>query len=172
MNAGRDPVERLLDVVVYVPIGAVVAVGGLVRSVAERVPAPPVDALRRLAPPGFDRSRDDGVPGAGADGSSLRDRVCTAVAMARGLIAAGTAPDEPVAAPAEPEHDVRVDDRPVVDVPVAGELAIEGYDHLAARQVVDRLEGLTDVELDAVERYESTHRRRRTVLGKIDQLRS
>lgn len=171
MNAGRDPVERLLDVVVYVPIGAAVAVGGLVRSVAERVPAPPVDALRRLAPPGLGRSRDDGGPDAGAGGPSLRERFCTAVAMARGLIAAGTAPEEPVAAQPEPEHDVPVEPA-VVDVPEAGELAIEGYDHLAARQVVDRLDGLTSIELDALERYESAHRRRRTVLGKIEQLRS
>lgn len=164
MSSGRDPVERVLDVVVFAPIGAAVAVGGLVRSVAERLPVPPLDALRRVA------------PGTGAGGpiderlSALKDRVCNAVAMVRGVVAASAA--EPVTSPPpSPAADVEVA-RPAVDVPDVGDLAIEGYDHLAAQQVVDRLEALTDEQLDAVERYESAHRRRRTVLGKIDQLRS
>lgn len=171
MNARRDPVERVLDVVVYVPIGAAAAVGGFVRSVAERMPTAPVDALRRLAPPGLGRIRHVAPPEAGIGPRALRDRVCAAVAMARGAIAASAAPDEPISAEPQPGGDLRVDD-PVVDVPHVGELAIEGYDHLAARQVVDRLDGLTTVELGAVERYEAAHRRRRTVLGKIEQLRS
>lgn len=49
-------------------------------------------------------------------------------------------------------------------------LPIEGYDHLAARQVVDRLDSLTPAELREVERYERGNRHRRTVLGKIEQL--
>ena len=49
-------------------------------------------------------------------------------------------------------------------------LAIPGYDALSASQVVERLAGLSGEELDAVREYEAGHRRRRTILGKIEQL--
>src|SRR5262249_11733236 len=49
----------------------------------------------------------------------------------------------------------------------ADSMPIEGYDSLAASQVVLRLGSLTSAELDAIEQYESTHRARRTILGKI-----
>jgi hypothetical protein len=49
-------------------------------------------------------------------------------------------------------------------------LAIPGYDALSASQVVERLAGLSGDELAAVRDYEAGHRRRRTVLGKIEQL--
>jgi hypothetical protein len=56
--------------------------------------------------------------------------------------------------------------------PDAADLAIPGYDSLSASQVVSRLGALSLEELTAVADYESSHRRRRTVLGKIDQLRA
>jgi hypothetical protein len=54
----------------------------------------------------------------------------------------------------------------------APELAIPEYDQLSASQVVERLEGLTSGELDAVREYEQAHRGRNTILGKISQLNS
>jgi hypothetical protein len=55
---------------------------------------------------------------------------------------------------------------------VAPTLAIPGYDQLSASQVVERLDGLTPGELDAVREYEVAHRGRNTILGKITQLTS
>jgi hypothetical protein len=49
-------------------------------------------------------------------------------------------------------------------------LPIPGYDALSASQVVERLVGLAPDELDAVHDYEASHRQRRTILGKIEQL--
>jgi hypothetical protein len=49
-------------------------------------------------------------------------------------------------------------------------LPIPGYDALSASQVVERLIGLAPDELDAVHAYEASHRQRRTILGKIEQL--
>ena len=43
-------------------------------------------------------------------------------------------------------------------------------DSLAASQVIPRLEGLGPAELDAVRRYETEHRGRKTILGKVTQL--
>lgn len=52
----------------------------------------------------------------------------------------------------------------------APSLAIPAYDTLSASQVVEHLVGLAGDELEAVRAYESSHRNRRTILGKIDQL--
>ena len=56
------------------------------------------------------------------------------------------------------------------DVPSADALPIPDYDELSASQVVERLEGLDRESLDAIRRYESEHRGRNTILGKIAQL--
>jgi hypothetical protein len=61
---------------------------------------------------------------------------------------------------------------PSADAPSSGELPIPGYDSLSASQVVERLTGLVGSELDAVRAYEASHRNRRTILGKIEQLAS
>ena len=49
-------------------------------------------------------------------------------------------------------------------------LAIADYDALAASQVIPRLNGLGADEMEAVRRYESGHRARKTILGRIAQL--
>jgi hypothetical protein len=54
--------------------------------------------------------------------------------------------------------------------PNSAGLPIPGYDALSASQVVARLTGLAPEELDAVHAYEASHRKRRTILGKIEQL--
>jgi hypothetical protein len=56
--------------------------------------------------------------------------------------------------------------------PKVSELPIPGYDALSASQVVERLAGLSHPELDAVAAYEASHRNRRTILGKVEQLSS
>jgi hypothetical protein len=52
------------------------------------------------------------------------------------------------------------------------DLAIPGYDSLSASQVVQRLEGLSREELEDVNRHEQAHRHRRTILNRVDQLLS
>lgn len=54
--------------------------------------------------------------------------------------------------------------------PSAEGLAIPGYESLSASQVVQRLGGLSEAELLAIEAYEQAKRARKTVLGKIDKL--
>ena len=56
------------------------------------------------------------------------------------------------------------------DLASSAGLPIPGYDALSASQVVERLMGLSRDELDAVHAYEASHRQRRTILGKIEQL--
>jgi hypothetical protein len=51
-------------------------------------------------------------------------------------------------------------------------LPIEGYDALAASQIVARLGGLGQRELELVQGYEAAHRGRRTILHRTGQLLS
>lgn len=57
-------------------------------------------------------------------------------------------------------------DNPSADLP------IDDYDNLAASQVVARLDRLDADDLGVIEAFESANRGRRTILGKIEQLRS
>lgn len=56
------------------------------------------------------------------------------------------------------------------DADVSATLPIPGYDQLSASQVVARLDGLAADELQTIQIYESEHRGRNTILGKIAQL--
>jgi hypothetical protein len=56
------------------------------------------------------------------------------------------------------------------EVPASDALPIPDYDELSASQVVERLEGLDHDSLEAIRRYETDHRGRNTILGKIAQL--
>ncbi len=78
-----------------------------------------------------------------------------------------------LAAPASPRPTIVPDAREEpVEAPEASELALPDYDHLPAAHVVGKLAGLSDAERELIERYERAHRHRRTVLGKLDQLRA
>ena len=48
--------------------------------------------------------------------------------------------------------------------------SLSDYDTLSASQVVRRLESLGQEELRAVQRYEASHRNRRTILNRASQL--
>lgn len=61
---------------------------------------------------------------------------------------------------------------PVGPAPSDAGLAIPDYDSLSASQVVPRLDGLTDDELEDVRRHEEAGRGRRTILSKIAQLQA
>jgi hypothetical protein len=75
-------------------------------------------------------------------------------------------PPPPVESPVESEPPVALD-----DVVAADDLALPDYDQLPAAHIIGKLAGLTPSERDDVEGYELSHRHRRTVLGKLDQLK-
>jgi hypothetical protein len=58
----------------------------------------------------------------------------------------------------------------VAVAPDVESLSIPDYDELSASQVIERLEGLDRESLEAIRAYESGHRGRNTILGKIAQL--
>jgi hypothetical protein len=113
-----------------------------------------------------------------ANGATMADE-----AIADEIIATETVPFTDASAPAPeplaPPHAPKASSAPApaetaaassAEVPSADALPIPDYDELSASQVVERLEGLDRESLDAIRRYESEHRGRNTILGKIAQL--
>ncbi len=180
-----DPVARTLEVVVYAPIGAAAFLRemgpGLVRTVVARGRAEVNVRQEQVA------SRLRHAKGAGEVAMAfglplLRQKVSARLSSLRPAAEpaprAEAEPPRPAAA-AAPVVPV-ASDEPLTTVMPAGSnghrapdpapLAIPGYDALSASQVVERLAGLSRDELDAVRHYEAGRRRRRTILGKIEQL--
>lgn len=171
MTDAKSPGERILDLVVYGP-------AGLALVAAEEFP--------RLVDKG--RHRIEGQV------RTARFVGQAAVQMGRrqlGQLAPQRMPKPPVppspppastpAASGAPDHAVVFHDAPATGspttAPAAGNghgalaaLAIPGYDSLSASQVVQRLAGLSHGELIEVREHEQSHRHRRTILNRVEQL--
>jgi hypothetical protein len=102
----------------------------------------------------------------------VRERADEAIDALNTLL--GNATTTPPTAAPGPAHDAATPSRPPTPAAAAAgsgrHLAIPDYDELSASQVVEHLDGLSWVELDAIREYETEHRARNTVLGKIEQL--
>ena len=177
MTEPKSPLAVLFETLLFAPVGLAVMLHDELPKLAERgkqhldprvrtarmvgefaVKAGQKEVERRLAgrtkaPTSTDTPADRSATAPGVDGSKSADSeasTSTSTEAAQGIPPTLQIVEEPA---------------PSVD-----DLAIPGYDSLAASQVVDRLAGLTSDELDAVRRYEAAGRRRRTILHRIDQL--
>ncbi|HEV3402610.1 MAG TPA: hypothetical protein VG078_12375 [Acidimicrobiales bacterium] len=179
----QAPLDRLLDLALYAPVGLALAARDLLPELAERG--------RRQLDARFAAARlvgrlavKEGTRQADLALRRLTDQAQAVVSGARsaragrppsheatdaggeGAPASGSV-HEPVPA-APPEVPVE-DGAPALDP--AG-LSIPGYDTLSASQVVQRLPGLSAEELEAVRAYELAGRARKTILHKVAQLRA
>jgi hypothetical protein len=142
-----------------------VAEGGL--GVARDVAGNSIGVAREMAGSAlaqFLAMRANGTPVA-EDSAGFADAPVAAPEPPAPKPAPAPAPGPP-AAPASPSRAAA----PAGDAPSADALPIPDYDELSASQVVERLEGLDRESLDAIRAYESEHRGRNTILGKIAQL--
>jgi hypothetical protein len=176
MTNPSSPVERLVDLVVFAPLGLALRAR---------------DELPKLA--AYGRDRFD------AQARVARMVGQMTVAQARRQVESvlhrpQPESDAPVPAPAPPGRPVPIRDlepddphpvvapesspvptpetAPSVSPPLADDLAIPGYDSLSASQVVQRLPGLSSEELEAVRAYEQAGRNRQTILLRVAQLRA
>lgn len=167
--------DRLLDAVVYVPVGLMVSLAEELPALAEKGRQRVGNQLQvarvigRMAVAEGRRRFASAAPTpgpvdqeAGSEPASMAAR--HPEARSRRPERAGASRDGsgerlPSAPPAPPE-----------DVPGVATLAIPGYDTLAASQVVQRLATLRPEELEAIRRYEAATRGRRTILQRIGQL--
>jgi hypothetical protein len=128
---------------------------------------------RYAAESGIGVARDVAGSGIGV----AREMAGSALSQILAMRANGTEPEpprpEPEPAPPAPEPPraaVPPDADWQTDVPSSEALPIPDYDELSASQVVERLEGLDRESLESIRRYETEHRGRNTILGKIAQL--
>lgn len=189
-DAGKNPLDQLVDLVVYAPVGlALTAQESLPELVAkgrDRVTAQVTlarmigqfavregerEARRRFGGIGETLSGLGLLPPQGPPPAPAPARSSTtAPRPVQAQRSGAPAPESrPGAAPSGSNGRSRAADaegRP------KAELAIPGYDTLSASQVVQRLAGLSADELDAVRSYEASTRGRRTILSKIAQLQA
>jgi len=161
----RSPLARLAELALVVPIEVSGRVIDAVPVVVDKVP-PAADRVRRelvLARFLGKLAVDQGL-------RELRSRLLPADEEADTAVQPSAIDDVEVSSPPARSADgatTRVDGSPSADA-----LALSDYDHLSSAQIVSKLAGLDESELDAIEAYERAGRHRRTILGKIEQLRT
>lgn len=166
MPEDKSPLEQALDLFVYAPLGFAL-------TAREELP--------KLAEKGRERLTGQVTMAKMVGQMVVAQGQKEAEKAVRRLVStpapsAGPAP-APSPAPVPPTAAVRPPERASASgngagLPPVDQLAIPGYDSLSASQVVQRLAGLSPAELDAVSRYESATRHRKTVLTRVSQLQS
>lgn len=170
----KPSVDAAVDLLLYAPLGFALEARSLLPRFVERgrnqvtmakmvgqfaVQQGQVEASKRLGP--------------------VQEQIETALADL-GLVARPSAPMDTAAAatpstpasPAPTTEPVAATPAPEPDAPAADELAIPDYDSLAASQVVPRLRALGADDLEAVRRYETAGRGRKTILNRIAQIQA
>lgn len=188
MTTDESPFSKVLDVALYAPIGLAVTARDVIPKLAEAGRRQVVrqlgaaQAIGKLAVDQGGRQAGDVVRRAAQQAEGLL--------MRAGIVAPAPTPDLDDDAPRRPRPQAAAGPvplvadapplaespppiaAPVAERPGAAVLAIPGYDTLSASQVVQRLAGLSDVDLEAVAAYEQAGRGRKTILFKVAQLRT
>jgi hypothetical protein len=159
-----DPlVARIAELAVSVPLELSARLIEAVPAVAEKVPAA-ADRVRRevvLARFIGKLAVDQGL-------RELRGRLVPTHEAPPGESADPEPVPSATAAPAAPAAPTASSStEPSVAV---GELALADYDHLSSAQIVAKLTDLEPSERAEIGAYERSHRHRRTILGKLEQL--
>jgi uncharacterized protein YdbL (DUF1318 family) len=178
MDDERPPIERVLDLALYAPVGAAITlreqlpkqirqgrqamenrvqlarfIGQMAVQMGQRELAKRIEEQRAAKTDQMAESEQ--APADTPAGAVGHDLVAAEPAVER------VEPVEPVA-PVEPVEPVAP--------PAADMLPISDYESLAAIHVVERLRSMSSDEIELIRRFEVAHRSRRTILAKIDQL--
>jgi hypothetical protein len=176
MSEHSDRIHRAVELCVLVPVGVAVTLKDLAPTFVNLFIArgrSEVDRRQEQVSEHLRTARGAGEVALAFGLPMIKDKVSGRADAAPSVVPA----QEPPATAAEPDDHISVGTTNGSGAAVNGgpespaQLAIPGYDALSASQVVERLAGLDGVELDAVRVYETAHRSRRTILGKIEQLR-
>jgi len=169
----RAPLARLVELAVVVPVEVGNRLIEAVPAVVDKVPAAAERVKREIVLARFLGKLvvDQGV-------RELRSRLMPEQQLDESAPSEQAVPegDGTASTDARTVDTVPEDDSPaeadVLDVPDVETLALADYDHLSSAQIVGKLDGLDAAERKAIERYETAGRHRRTILGKLDQLRT
>jgi hypothetical protein len=179
----RSPLDPVLDVVLYAPVGLALTVGEELPKLAAKGRSQVTSQIaiarlvgqfavaqgRRQAERWLSTAAP---PTRSADGPAPEPTVVTGApdAASPGHSAEATSDVGPLA-PSAQEGSMEPP-KSSASEPSPDGLGIPGYDSLSASQVVQRLTGLDRAELEAVRSYEQAHRGRRTILARIEQLQA
>jgi hypothetical protein len=169
-----SPLDRMVDLLVYAPVGLAIAAKEELPRLVERGRRG-VTSQVQLARFVGRLAVKHGTKEAGRflERTVVRIATPTAPGAPADTTPASTAPrPERVAPSSNGNLGESADNGSARVAPEEEELAIPGYDSLSAPHVVQRLAGLGATELDAVRRYEEAHRGRRTILSRIAQLQA
>ena len=181
MPENKSPLEQALDLFVYAPLGLALTAREELPKMAEkgrsRVTGQVAMAkmIGQFAVSQGQREAEKQVKKAAARLEELgivRSEQPAAAPVPEPVPAASVPAPKPAAAPAPAAAPVAAKETNGGGVPPVDHLAIPGYDSLSASQVVQRLAGLSGTELDAVARYESATRHRKTILSRVAQLQN
>jgi hypothetical protein len=178
-QGGKGPLRRTFDLCVFAPVGAAVTLAEELPELIEKgrrrvelqlgnahvVGRFVVHKGRRDLAGRLEEILNNGV--AAARAAEEAERAAEAARAPHTEGPGSGSGSEPVA-PAAPAPTPRSAPDPVTEATVRRSLS--DYDTLSASQVVRRLESLGDEELRAVQRYEASHRNRRTILNRASQL--
>lgn len=155
MSKEKPPIERLLDLAVFAPLGMVTALR---------------EELPRFSQQGRQVVHNRVVLArfVGQMAVTQGQRELTRRIEARRN--SSTTGAEPAAATADVAGSAHAELS--ADVPTVDELPIAGYESVPAINVVQRLSTLRSDEIELIRRFEQAHRARRTILSKIDQLQA
>lgn len=172
MTDHKSPVEQAADFVIYAPLGFALEARRLLPTLAERGRQQVIMAkmIGQFAV-------KQGQVEAGKRIVSAQEQAEAILAELglRGLAKpvstpASSSPSSPSNRGVQPPAAAPPATAPVQASEASDDLAISDYDSLAASQVIPRLAGLAPAELDALRSYETAHRGRKTILGKVAQL--
>jgi len=159
----RPPLARLVELALIVPVEVGTRLAEAVPAVVDKAPTA-VERVRRevvLARFLGKMVVDQGV-------REIRGRLSPAETPVTAAVPSEPEPEIEPSVEDSATSRVTPDDR---DAPDVDTLALADYDHLSSAQIVAKLEGLDGPERAAIEHYELAGRHRRTILGKLEQLR-
>ncbi len=172
----RSPLARLVELALVVPVEVSGRVVEAVPAVVDKVPSAAERIKREVVLARFLGKMvvDQGVREVRSRLLPHQDEGATAAAPSD---SSAVAVESSEAESSEPEDEragvatLDLVEEPEVEVPDVTTLALADYDHLSSAQIVGKLGGLDADERAAIDRYERTGRHRRTILGKLAQLR-
>lgn len=166
----EQAVEHAFDLFVYAPIGILFEGSSLLPELVAKGKSQ-VGMAKMMGKFAVDQAQKSATKAA----SKLQDQTAGVLDFLGDSVAPLPSDVEPPPAPAPPARSraakvvAAASDGDVGAIDAAS-LAIPDYDGLSASQVVNRLAGLSPVELTSVQLYEAAHRGRKTILSKVAQL--
>jgi len=182
----KNPIDQALDVFVYAPLGFLFSARETIPQLAEKG-RQYVAAARVMGEFALGQGKEQAeraVRQAGGQAGQTLSIVGGLTGRRPSSSRATPAPERPATPPPPPpppapegaaaraEASADTGGNGRVPGPKVESLAIPGYDTLSASQVVQRLNGLSAEELEAVRAYEESARKRKTILARVQQLQS